>query len=140
MQYDLIIYYTPNEIARLIDKSVCPVCKEKLGSSIESYKIDGLICSYTACLDMADHYNITLKYKDPKHILHTSQLITIIEENKYYHITLSSDDYEHTDIQVGEMDTDEFISKSFYKERIFDFKKFNHKKWVKEIKTIMLLG
>ncbi len=142
MKHDLIIHYTPNEITQIVEKSVCPVCKERLDANIETSKIDDLICSYTSCLSINDHYNIMWEYKDPKHILLITQVIDIIEENMCYNISLykDKDNNEHTDIQMKDTDSDEFINRYFTKERIFDFKKFNRKQWVKELKTMALLG
>ena len=139
MKYDLLIHYTPNEISRIIEKSVCPVCKDSLDTNSETSKLDELICSTTSCLDVEDHYHIMWEYKDPKNILLTTQVIEIIEENKKYDITLYQGNTDLTHISIIDNDSNETIS-NYYDERIFNFKKFNRKQWLKEIKTMMLLG
>lgn len=140
MKHDLIIHYTPNEITRIVSKSICPVCKEKLDNNVETSNIGELVCSTTACLDTDDHYNIMFEYKDPKHILLITQVINFTEENKHYYITSWKDGDEHTEIEVKDLESDEFMHKYFDKQRIFNFNKFNRSEWIKELKTMMLLG
>ena len=137
---------TPPDLERRLSKLSCPVCKGELQVDDATAILEWKGKYYTTsvqCIDLDDHYTIEVEYEDPKKILLTTQTIVIIEENTCYTIEywqgVGKQDHG-TQITVEDFDTHTKLEVSYAGERILDFKHYNKKRWVSELKTLLLLG